>query len=63
MHAYIHEDALDYCSGVQLLTSIRAMVTDLRQCHPELEKCVLADLSLRRLPTALSVTLYFKAKH
>lgn len=63
MYSFVHERAMDYCSGEQFLLSLRQVVTDLRKCHPELQDCTLADLSLRKLQSVVSVTLYFTAKH
>lgn len=62
MNSFIYEGVLDYCSSDQLLVHIREMVADLRKCHPELRGCALADLSLRRLPSMVSVTFYFQDK-
>lgn len=62
MNSFVYETTLDYCSSDQLLANIREMVADLRKCHPELGRCALADLSLRKQPFAVNVTLYFRQK-
>jgi hypothetical protein len=60
MNSFVYEGALDHCSGDKLLVRLREMVADLRKCHPELKCCSLADLSLRKQPSRVTVTLYFK---
>lgn len=60
MASFIYETALQYGSSDQLLMDIQETVRELRQCHPELEYCSLADLSMHKSQKAVNVTLYFQ---
>lgn len=60
MASLVYETVLEYGSSGQLLLEIRQTVKELRQSHPQLKQCVLADLAVQRCQTAVNVTLSFQ---
>jgi|LSQX01.2.fsa_nt_gb hypothetical protein len=60
MSFLVYEKSLDYKSGDKLLRDIRQAVRQLRKSDPKLKGCSLADVSLKKGKTGLSVKLFFQ---
>lgn len=59
MVSFVYETAVHCQSSDELLVEIQQTVRQLRDSHPELEQCTLADVSLRKRKEAVDVTLFF----
>ncbi|NLL49341.1 MAG: hypothetical protein GX249_12245 [Firmicutes bacterium] len=60
MSVFVYETALDYKSSDRLLRDIRQTVQQLKQDHPRLKHCSLADVMMRKSQAKVNVTLYFQ---
>lgn len=63
MALFICETALEYGSSKELLLKLRHTVKELRQSHPELKDCFLADLTMQKGKTGLKCVLCFHPEH
>ncbi len=60
MSLFVYETALDYESSERLLMDIRQTVRQLKQSHPKLKHCSLADVMMKRCKATVNVTLFFQ---
>lgn len=60
MSLFVYETDLDYESSNKLLLEIRQTVSQLKNSHPKLRHCSLANVSVKKREATVNVTLFFQ---